>query len=312
MQRAVIVLNPVARNAPSRDRLVAAAATMQHQGWQVEVRPTEASGHGTELAREAAASGAHVVFACGGDGTINEVVNGIALTSSALGVLRGGMGDVFGREAGIPRAPEEALQVLVNGERHRFDLGQANERYFLMMAGVGFDAEVVRAVPRTPKKLLGSTSYALWGAALLARYRARNVALRFDGEALQARLYWLLVGNTRSYGGIIQVATQAVVDDGLLDAFVFEAVSAGRLVGTASRILRHRLEGAPGVTSRRVQELEVTTPGLGIQVDGEYIGETPARFAIAPAALDVLLPTGHARHLFGASTVVSSQSSVSS
>ncbi len=239
-----------------------------------------------------------VVFACGGDGTVNEVVNGLAYTESAMGVLRGGMGDVFGREVGIPRAPEEALKVLVDGDRRRFDLGRANERYFLMMAGVGFDADVVRAVPRLPKSLLGSTSYAIWGAGVMARYRSDNVLLRIDGEEREARLYWLLLGSTRSYGGIIHIASEAVVDDGVLDAFIFEGRSLGRLVHTATRIVRRSLQGARGVTFRRVKELEVATPGLGVQVDGEYIGETPVRFTVAPAALDILLPPGHAAELF--------------
>ena len=298
MQRAVIVLNPASRNAPPRARLEAAAASFASDGWQVELCVTEAPGHGVELAREAAQSGASVVFACGGDGTINEVVNGLAYTPSALGVLRGGMGDVFGREVGIPRAPEPAMQVLLNGERRRFDLGRANERYFLMMSGVGFDADVVRAVPRLPKKLLGSTSYAIWGAGVMARYRSHEVILRIDGEERITRLYWMLLGGTRSYGGLIRIASEARVDDGVLDAFIFEGRSLGRLVHTATRIARRSLQGARGVTFRRVRELEVVTAGLGIQVDGEYIGETPVRFTVAPAALDILLPPGQADDLF--------------
>jgi diacylglycerol kinase (ATP) len=308
MQRAVIVLNPMSRNAPSRPRLEAAARGVASEGWDVTIEATEAPGHAVQLAREASRSGAAVVFACGGDGTINEVVNGIASTESALAVLRGGMGDVFGREAGIPRPPEDALRVLIDGERRRFDLGQANERCFLMMAGIGFDAGVVRAVPRLPKRLLGSTSYALWGAWLLARHRSRNVILRLDGEELETRLYWMLLGNTRSYGGIIRIATGALVDDGLLDAFVFEGRGAGHLANTAVRIVRHRLENARGVTFKRVRELEVVSAGLGVQVDGEYIGETPMRFTVAPAALDILLPRGRAAELFGGNA--SCQSSV--
>ena len=298
MQRAVIVLNPASRNAPPRWRLDAAARAFVAEGWQVETHATDAPGHAVQIAREAAQSGAAVVFACGGDGTINEVVNGIASSESALGVLRGGMGDVFGREVGIPRPPEAALQVLVDGERLRFDLGMADERYFLMMAGVGFDADVVRAVPRLPKKLLGSSSYAIWGAWVMARYRSHEVRMRIDGEERQARLYWMLLGSTRSYGGIVRIAAQAVVDDGVLDAFIFEGRGIGRLLRTATRIVRHRLEGAAGVTFQHVRQLEVLTPGLGVQVDGEYIGETPMRFSVAPAALDVLLPRAHGAELF--------------
>ena len=157
MQRATVVYNPVSRNAPSWVRLQEAARAMRIDGWEVSVAATQAPGHGMELARAAAAGGVEVVFSCGGDGTINEVVNGIKGSASALAVLRGGMGDVFGKEAGIPRAPEKALRVLVEGARYRMDLGRANERYFLLMAGVGFDAAIVKSVPSRPKRLLGST-----------------------------------------------------------------------------------------------------------------------------------------------------------
>lgn len=309
MQRAAIVYNPASRKAPTRARLEAAARAFEADGWQIDVLPTHAAGDGVALAREAAEAGVKVVFACGGDGTINEVVNGIAYTGTALAVIRAGMGDVFGREVGVARAPEAALRVLLDGERRRFDLGRANERYFLLMAGVGFDAAVVRAVPRLPKKLLGSTSYALWGTGLMARYRSRTVSLRVDGEEREVSLYWMLLGCTRSYGGVIRIADHAYVDDGLMDAFIFEGAGIGRIVGTASRIMRHRLEGAPGVTYRRVDSLEVLTPGLGIQVDGEYIGETPVRFTVAPAAIDILLPAGHGAELFSASSVLSAEMS---
>jgi YegS/Rv2252/BmrU family lipid kinase len=300
MERAVIVYNPASRKAPKRERLERAAAAYRPSGWQIELRVTEAAGHGVELAREASREGASVVFACGGDGTLNEVVNGLAGSSSVLGLIRGGMGDVFGKEAGISKMPEEALKLLVEGERRRFDLGKANERYFILMAGVGFDAGIVRAVPSRPKRVLGSTSYALWGALALARYRARSVILKVDGEERESRLYWLLLGNTRSYGGVTHVASKARVDDGLLDAYVFEGHSPAWLAGTALRIALERLENGRGVRFERVRELEVISLGLPVQVDGEYIGETPMRFTVAPSAVEVLLPSGRARELFGA------------
>src|SRR5687768_15619252 len=101
--------------------------------WQVELKATRRAGHATELAAEASLSGKKVAFACGGDGTVNEVVNGLAGGSCALGLVRGGMGNVFAKEIGVPRRLEQALQLLVNGETRRFDLGMAGRRYFLLM-----------------------------------------------------------------------------------------------------------------------------------------------------------------------------------
>jgi YegS/Rv2252/BmrU family lipid kinase len=267
--------------------------------WEIELVETEAAGQATELAREGAQSGVSAVFACGGDGTVNEVVNGLAGSACALGVLRGGMGDVFAKEVGIPKQPVRALRLQLTGQRRRFDLGKADERYFLLMAGVGFDAEVVRSVPGGAKKRLGSTSYALWAAKLLASYRPRPARYRIDGESREAELVWALLGNTRSYGGILDITSGALVDDGLLDAYLFEGSGVAWEAATALRLVLRRQEGAKGVTFQRLQQLAIETPGLPVQADGEYLGETPMRFSVAPSALDVLLPPGRGLELFG-------------
>jgi diacylglycerol kinase family enzyme len=107
----------------------------------------------------------------------------------------------------------------------------------------------------------------------------------------------MLLGNTRSYGGVIDIASAAIADDGLLDAYVFDGSGPRWLLPTAARLAARRLEGAPGVTFERVQLLEVETPGLPVQADGEYIGETPMRFSIVRQALKVLLPAGKGLHL---------------
>jgi YegS/Rv2252/BmrU family lipid kinase len=259
------------------------------------------------------------VLASGGDGTVNEVVNGLAGSESALGLVRGGMGDVFGKEVGVPRSPEAALRLLVEGERRRFDLGVAfpmptdlagkrasgqigkeDERYFLLMAGIGFDASVVRRLPSRPKRLLGSTSYALWGLAEAVQFRPRLTRVRLDEVERELDLYWALLGNTRSYGGIIDIASEAKADDGLLDAFVFSGRGVPWAASMALRLALRRQEGARGVSFRRVHEVEVSTPGIAVQADGEYFGETPMRFGVAPGAVEVLLPIGGGRRLLGA------------
>ncbi len=297
MERARIVYNRFARNAPSIQRLQA-AATAAAPAWQVEIFNTDAPGHATRLAREAAESGAGAVFACGGDGTVNEVVNGLAGTPTALGVLRGGMGDVFGREISISRDPETALLAQLDGDRRRFDLGLVNDRHFLLMAGVGIDAAVVRAVPDAWKRRLGSTSYALWATRLLLHYRPEKVALTIDGVRRSVELAWLLLGNTRSYGGIARIASDALVDDGLLDAYLFEGHGVFWEALTALKLALRRHHGARGVSFHRPRQLIIETPGLPVQADGEYVGETPVTFSVDPQALDVLLPAGHGRELF--------------
>jgi len=298
VERGRIVYNPAARNALPRERLLAAAKAAA-PAWQIDLVTTESAGHATRLAREAVDAGVSVVLACGGDGTVNEVVNGLAGSECALGVLRGGMGDVFAKEIGIPKQPEKALPLLLAAERRRFDLGKAGERYFLLMAGVGFDAEVVRRVPDKAKRRLGSSSYALWAAKLLAGYRSRRVQLSVDGETREADLFWALLGNTRSYGGVIDITFEALVDDGLLDAYLFEGRGVMWEAATAAKLALRRQGGGRGVTFRRVRELSIETAGLPVQADGEFLGETPMRFSVAAQALDVLLPKGGGLELFG-------------
>jgi YegS/Rv2252/BmrU family lipid kinase len=240
-----------------------------------------------------------VVFACGGDGTINEAVNGLAGTSTALAVLRGGMGNVFAKEIGVPRAPEAALRVLIDGERRRFDLGVAGSRLFLLMAGIGIDAAIVRDVPARLKQALGSTSYALYGLKEVMHYSTREAQLRLDGEAWQGPAYWALLGNTRSYGGVLNITPEALANDGLLDAFVFAGRGYGWIAATALRLALGQQQRGSGVQFRRLREFSVDTPGLPVQVDGEYIGETPMLFGVRAAALDVLSPPGKTARLFG-------------
>jgi diacylglycerol kinase (ATP) len=298
MERACIVYNPAARNAPPRQRLERAIEAVGHE-WEIAIAATETSGHATDLARDAAKGGAAVVIACGGDGTVNEVVNGLAGGETALAVLRGGMGDVFAKEAGIPKSAEHALPLLLRGERKRFDLGMAGERYFLLMAGVGFDAEVVRSVPEAAKKRWGSTSYAWWALRRLPAYKPKRSSMLLDDMAVNMELYWLLAGNTRSYGGILDITSEARVDDSWLDVYAFAGRGPLWLMQAAVRTGLRRLDGAQGVTFRRVRCVQIETPGLAVQIDGEYIGETPVELSVAPASLDVLLPWGKGSKLFG-------------
>ena len=288
----------MARNAPPIERLRAAAASVRERGWAVDVVATAAQGDASRLALEAAGAGSRLIIACGGDGTLNEVINGVVGRDVAVSVIRGGMGNVFAKEIGVPRSPQTALRALLEGDDHRMDLGLAGRRYFLLMAGVGFDATIVQRVPTRPKRLLGSTSYALWGAAGLIGYHSRPVSLTLDGAAREVDLYWLLLGNTRSYGGVINITSRALVDDGLLDAYVYAGQGLSWAVRTGLWMALRRTDRARGVSFQRLREAEVTTPGVPVQADGEYVGETPMRFTAAPGAVVVRMPAGRGGQLF--------------
>src|SRR5438067_10902117 len=141
--RAVVIHNPVSRAALSPDALDAAVRLARDEGWSLEVAATEAAGHATAIARDVAAATADVIIVSGGDGTINEAVNGIAGTETALAVLPGGTANVWAKEIAVRKDPLAAMRQLLTGERRRIDLGRAGDRYFLLMAGIGLDGAVV-------------------------------------------------------------------------------------------------------------------------------------------------------------------------
>jgi diacylglycerol kinase (ATP) len=307
-RRALFVYNPVARRAPSLDRLRDAVAWLGTQGWETSLEGTTAAMHATELAREAARKDYDVVVACGGDGTVSEVANGLADSSTALAVMPGGTANVWAKEVRIPRKPLAAMQVIAEGERRRIDLGLAftegqfacggNHRYFLLMTGVGLDGLVVGTVPDGLKRRLGAGAYVLHGLRHILSYRSRPTHLVLDGQPTETELFWMVVGNTRSYGGVVSVTHQAVADDGRLDLCLFSGHGLPRLIACGLRILVGRHHRAGNVLYRAVESVEVREPALPVQADGEYLGETPMSFRAVAGALHVVVPRGLRSPLF--------------
>ncbi len=307
--RALFIVNPVARRAPPLPKLEEAASRLREEGWETSLKVTEAKGDATELARRAAADGWEAAVACGGDGTVNEVINGIAGTPTALAVVPGGTANVWAKEVRLPKDPLRAVQAIASAEARRVDLGLAVreaeggagalERYFLLMAGIGLDGHVLSEVPAEMKRRLGAATYVFRGLREALRYRSQPVTLRLDGEEMGLDLSWMLVGNTRSYGGVVNVTHDALADDGLLDICAFEGHGWRRVIVSGLRILARRLEGAPGIVWRRVRSVELPpTPSFPVQVDGDYLGRTPMRVTVEPRALTVLVPRGLKSPLF--------------
>lgn len=272
----------------------------QARGWQVEVTPTAYPGHAIELAREAAQAEYTLVAAAGGDGTVNEVVNGLAHTRTALAVLPFGTGNVWVRELKLPLHPQEAAASLSDGHIIRLDLGMAGERYFLLMAGVGFDAAVTRAVHPEAKRKLGLFAY-LVQAILTARdVRGTRARIELDGRVVKGRVLMLVIGNSRLYGGFLQITHHATLTDGLLDVAVIKGEDVRSAPLHILSILLRRYNLNPDMNYYRAREVTVSsaTP-LGVQIDGDSIGTTPMTFRVAPGALRALVPPWSSSDLLG-------------
>ncbi|MDP2949414.1 MAG: diacylglycerol kinase family lipid kinase [Chloroflexota bacterium] len=297
MPSALVILNPVSPNLPSRQQLREAASWLRQRGWQADWAFTRAPGDATAIAAGAAREGRSLVVVCGGDGTINEAVNGLAGSDTPLAVIPAGTANVWAKEAGIPRRPVAALEVAIAGQARRIDLGRASRssgehegRYFLLMAGVGLDGQIAASLPLKIKRYAGATAYAITAVRESLRCQGSRVKLVLDGESLDARLLMMVVGNTRNYAGITRITRRAYADDGLLDVCVFQGRDTLDIIVHTLRVIAQAHLKASSVLYRRARRVELhSDAALPVQLDGDFYPGYPSVFEVAPAALTVMV-----------------------
>ena len=298
--RATVICNPRAGKREADGDLEGAVNVLERAGWSVSVQRSEGPGDATRLAREAAEAGLDAVMVAGGDGTLNEAVQALAGTQTALGYLPYGTVNIWARELNMPLDPEEAARSAVNGRVEQVDLGMANDRYFLLMAGIGFDAEVVRRARSVEqhKQRFGVLPYVAVGLSTVPLYRAGDVELRYDGLIRRVQALMLVVGNTRLYAGKVQLTPNAVANDGWLDLCIVKGKGPIAMVRQSVPVFLSGSIARSDVELIRVQELTVTADKpLPAQVDGELAGVTPVQFSVAPRALRVIIPQGFSSNL---------------
>ena len=298
MTTCLVIRNPTSRRSLDDGRLNSAIDVARAVGWDVAISSTEQENHATDLARDAAARGIDVIIVHGGDGTINEAINGIAGTATALATLRGGTANVWAGEIHMDRDPVKAMRQIVHGERRRIDLGRADGRCFLLMAGIGFDADIVPGVNRRLKRWIGPFSYIVAGVIAVFRAKDRTARVLIDGEASEMHAYWMIVSNTRSYGGITDIMFRAEADDGLFDVGVMHRGGPWRMAADGVRVLLKRHERSRNIEYVTARAVDIETHGLRVQLDGELWGETPMHFEVWPQALTVIVPAGLETPLF--------------
>lgn len=273
---------------------------------------TERPGHAVELAREAARSGAGIVIAAGGDGTVHEVVNGLleardrfGIEPPALGVVPVGTGNdlIKAITGGTDRA--RAFAALGGGRIRHFDVGrvewEGGAEYFINGAGTGIDVEVVRQIQRLPR-LPGVVSYFLGLVRALRRFRPIPIRVRLDDETIEETVMIIVVGNGFCLAGGFYVCPGAVADDGLFDVCIVKEVKGLQIPLVLSRVLRGTHVKHPRVYMRRARSIEITAMGsepLFFQLDGELREPGAARalrITLEPGAIPTLAADGTPGH----------------
>ncbi|WP_214096352.1 diacylglycerol/lipid kinase family protein [Candidatus Methylacidithermus pantelleriae] len=278
-----IIFNPAARGQKA-GRLYRRLQTIAPEA---QIYCTEKTGDARSLAKLAVEEGYPLIVAAGGDGTVNEVVNGVAGNPVVLGVLPLGTVNVVAWELGIPRQLEVAWKVVRQGTTRRLDLGRANGRYFVQMFGAGLDAQALQRTSAPFRRTFGPASYVVHAIRISLERRCPTLVIESCGR-VRGQGAFLLVGNGRFYGGPFRVFPTARPDDGVLDVCLFEKADFWPLLRYASGVLSGRHPHVRGVSYFPCRDLRVASHGeVPYQVDGEVAGSLPCRVEVLPSSLQV-------------------------
>jgi diacylglycerol kinase (ATP) len=299
-----VIVNPVAANGAVGKRWPQMRDILRAEGGQFDASFTTGPNHATELAREALSAGYRTIVAVGGDGTLNEVVNGLVIEGMVdpmvnLGIIPGGTGSDSVRTLGIPHDYRAACHCLLHSKPDCIDLGLITcvsegreiQRYFLNAAGLGFDGEVAERVNRSSKALGGTIPFLSSLFVKLLTYQNKTVKVTLDGQQrLQQKANSIVVCNGRYVGGSMHIAPHAALDDGLFDVVIIGDTGRLEIIANVPRIYRGTHLSHPKVDEYRARKVRVKAQErMLLQADGELIGEAPVTFQIIPQALHVLV-----------------------
>ena len=302
MSETVFLVNPAAANGSTGRRWPEIAHRAAGAGLEGDALMSERRGHLGELAREAAQNGARLLVVVGGDGSINEVVNGLAGIESppAVALIPRGTGGDFVRTFGIPDDIAEASRVALSGDTQAIDLGRVAYRswdgsdgsaLFANVASAGMSGAIAQRANDTSKALGAKASY-LWATfAVFAGWSAVETRLTVDGETRSGRMFDVVVANGRFFGGGMKMCPDALPGDGLLDVVTIGDVTKRDLVVTMPKIYRGTHLPHPKAEALRGRVITVETDEpVPVELDGEQPGTTPARFEVLPGALQLRVP----------------------
>jgi diacylglycerol kinase (ATP) len=299
-RHALLLVNPRSRKPPAKSALEEGIDWLSTRGWAVELKATADDAQLCGLAAKAAERGCDCVIACGGDGTLNGALNGVAGSATALALVPSGTANVWAREAGLPSDPMAALRLVAEGARIRLDTGRVGKRAFLLMTSSGLDSLIADRVDWRIKRRFGLFAYLGRALLELRGFRGLEAEIRLDDAVLSGRMLGLVAGNTRSYGGVLAITRQARADDGLLDVCLFKGSSRRRfLLHLADTALGRHLE-SDEVVYRRARSIQLTTERpWPVQADGEVVAQTPVTIECVPQSVTVVVPADVASPLWG-------------
>ncbi|MBT2679144.1 diacylglycerol kinase family lipid kinase [Bacillus sp. ISL-35] len=294
MKKAMIIVNPSSGKEKAKDYVEKIQETLQEAFHLIDVKETEKEGDAAAFATEACVALYDAVIAMGGDGTINEAINGLAEQAHrpALGIIPLGTVNDFARALKIPLEPYEAISILEEQNLRPVDIGKVNESYFANVLAVGAIAEASYNVSAEQKTRLGPLAYFMEGAKSFLNGEAIEISVEHEGGKWEGETFLLLTALTNSVGGFEALAPEADVNDGKFHTFIIKKLSIPKVASLIPSLLRGELEESKEVEYIRTSYLKVSSDKAHVvNIDGEEGEPLPFSAKVLPGHLDIFVPS---------------------
>lgn len=304
IKRARLIYNPTSGREEMRRRLPDVLQRLEGYGFETSTHATTGAGDARLAAIEASRRRFDIVIAAGGDGTLNEVVSGLAAQEyrPPLGILPLGTTNDLARALGIPRSWDAAVDVVAATHEKPIDVGVVNDRYFVNIAGGGSLTELTYEVPSKMKTMLGQLAYYMKGFEKLPWLRPIRMKVESEEATFDEECMIFLVANSNSVGGFEKLAPDALLDDGLMDAFFLRRCSLADFIRLATMVVRGERVQDPLLIQFRTRQIRIESPDyVQLNLDGEFGGTLPCDIRVLPRRIRVLVdPAGQASYHRGA------------
>ncbi|VEI05859.1 diacylglycerol kinase [Kurthia zopfii] len=293
MKRARIIYNPTSGREAFKKRLPEVLERFEVAGYETSCHATTCEGDATFAARDAVKRGFDIIVAVGGDGTLNEVVAGVSEFEERpkLGLIPMGTTNDFARAVRIPRDIKKAVDIILKGDSLPVDVGLANDRYFINIAGGGRITELTYEVPSKLKTVLGQLAYYLKGVEMLPSLNATHMRIEYDGEVFDDEAMMVLIGLTNSVGGFEKLAPDASINDGLFSVFILKKCNIADFIKLVTLAVRGDHLKDSHVIYAKAKEVSIVSENkVQLNLDGEYGGDAPVVFKNLKRHVELFVP----------------------
>lgn len=296
MQRARMIYNPSSGREQFKKQLPDILNQLERAGYETSCHATTGDKDATRAARYAVERNFDLVIAVGGDGTVSEVVDGIAgnVNRPKLGIIPAGTTNDYARALGIPRDFNKACQIIIDGHQRHVDVGQVNEQHFINISGGGTLTELTYEVPSKYKTVFGQLAYYVKGFEKVTQLKPTRVKIECKEKVIDEEIMLFLIANTHSIGGFENLAPDADLEDGYFDVLIVRKTGFPDFIQLAAQVLRGEHLRDSRVIYFQTTELHVTSADpVQLNLDGERGGKLPAHYKVLHKHITVITPNGH-------------------